>query len=222
VGFGVSAYGGSQLGVANAQTPSDIDGAFINFSIGGGTGLGGGDGGGGGGGGGGAGVNKSWGGPIPCTKSAAQVASYLQQNFATLASTAVTTGPVVNIVSFSTPNGIAPGSQINASVVTMIPTPLAGFPGSITTFQVPGASAQLTVQSTSAAGFVAKPDSSVSPLNGTLSFNVAAAGNGQVNFTIQANATYSNTTAEVLGYLGKTLENGIWNNLVSQIAKYCQ
>jgi RHS repeat-associated protein len=172
---------------------------------------------GGGRGGGGVGsygsFDRQWGGTFPCNKTAAQVASYVETNFATLASTVVPAYGSENVVTFSAPRGITAGASVWASVATMVNTSV---------FHVPIAQAQLTVLSAGATGFVLTPNAAVSPLQGTLGFFFAQQGAGQISFAISAHADFTSPLARFLSRAGQIIESGIWNNLIDEVKSYCK
>jgi len=58
--------------------------------------------------------------------------------------------------------------------------------------------------------------------NGAIAFMAGDAGTGNVNFSITANANYSNLFYKVIGNFLKAGENWTWNNLLSNLQRHCQ
>ena len=161
-------------------------------------------------------VNKRWAGTFDCNKTDKQVSDFLKNNFGSLASTTLMDGPVLNIVDFSSPNGISPGTGVDTNVTTLL------FTGSgVESFNLPNARAHLTVASASRNNFVLQTDPQRSPLNGTLTFSVIPNANNQVTFSIQAQGNYTSFLSQLLSKAGKYLENGIWNNLINKVKEFC-
>jgi len=123
---------------------------------------------------------------------------------------------VANVIDFSSPNGIRPGTGVDTIVTTFV------FTGSgVESFNVPNARAHLTVVSASSNNFVLQTDPKRSPLNGTLTFSVTPNANSQVTSSIQAQGNYTSRLSQFLSLLGKHLDDGIWKNLINQIKDYC-
>jgi hypothetical protein len=77
----------------------------------------------------------------------------------------------------------------------------------------------VTSQSSNAWTFTTDPSQHY--LNGTVSFSSTDAGNGNVTFSITANANYSNVFSAALGLVIKAGENSTWNNMLSSVQGYC-
>jgi len=76
-----------------------------------------------------------------------------------------------------------------------------------------------TSQSSNAWTFTTDPSQHY--LNGTISFSSTDAGNGNVTFSITANANYSNLFWAAFGPVIKAGENSTWSNMLGNVQGYC-
>jgi hypothetical protein len=71
-------------------------------------------------------------------------------------------------------------------------------------------------------GWTFTTDPSQHYFDGTVSFSAADVGNGNVTFSVTANANYASFLSSFLGGLIKLGENSTWNNLLNSTQSFCQ
>jgi hypothetical protein len=95
--------------------------------------------------------------------------------------------------------------------------------GSTSGGMIPMGNLAVTVTSQSANGWTFTTDPSQHYFDGTVSFSSTDAGNGNITFSITANATWVSVPTELtLGPLIMAGENSTWNNMVGNVQNYCK
>jgi hypothetical protein len=162
-------------------------------------------------------VDKTWGGAFRCNLTAEELAQWLIKNFTTVAATAISAG----FFHFRAPEGIREGAQVFPWVTTVIPVPAFGgtmpvVPQSVTI------ETQVTVRNVNSTGFGFVTNPVKHFFEGTVEFRATSAGKpGWVNFTVTAQANFSNSLWEILGALIRRNEDAAWSHLVQRVAEKC-
>jgi YD repeat-containing protein len=160
-------------------------------------------------------VNKTWTKTVACKKSATQVMSAVQHDM----------GQFADNFGFFTANfpdqPITMGGQYSIQPGAWIPTAnLYGLPAVPLT--ISGKTLAVTVTSESTTGWTFTTDPSHHYFDGTVSFSSTDAGNGNVTFSITADANWVNSITQfTVGPLIMAGENSTWNNMLNNVQDYC-
>jgi RHS repeat-associated protein len=154
-------------------------------------------------------VNKTWSEKFPCNKSAGQVMSAVQNDMGRFADNRDT----VFAANF-------PDQPIQLGNQYVIQP---GFnPHTSDGYELPTGTLVVTVTSQSAYGWTFTTDPSQHYFDGTVSFSSADSGNGNVTFSVTANANWvSPFTHYTIGPVILAGENSTWNNMLKNVQGYC-
>jgi RHS repeat-associated protein len=161
-------------------------------------------------------INKTWTKTFSCDKSATQVMSAVQKDMGQFAD---------NRGSFFAANfpdqPLTMGGQYSIKPAVMTYTANMYSP-TATSGMLPVGNLAVTVTSQSATGWTFTTDPSRHYFDGTVSFSSTDAGNGNVTFSITANANWvSPFTHYTIGPIILAGENSTWNNMLNNVQGYC-
>jgi RHS repeat-associated protein len=171
----------------------------------------GGEGGGGGGGKAPRTVVRSFPKTFSCNATSQQLTSAIENNFWQLADYTGTGGSLSSYTLFA-PAAIVPGQTVDITAGVEL---LGG--------AIDAHNWQVTVGNVSPTSFTfntVQGQHGFYP--GSVTFSVTPAGNGQLTFSVNVNATYANFAYWAGGKLyGETAEGNTWNNLANNVASFC-
>jgi RHS repeat-associated protein len=154
-------------------------------------------------------INKTWPGTFPCNKNAKQLMSAVQHNMGQFADNRGT----LFAANF-------PDQPLTLGSQYLIQPGLNSHDPS--NYELPMGNLVVTVTSQTANGWTFTTDPSQHYFDGTVSFSSTDAGNGNVTFSVTANANYSSRFSSFFGPIIQAGENSTWNNLLNNVQKYCR
>jgi RHS repeat-associated protein len=152
-------------------------------------------------------INNTWSQTLSCNKSATQVMSAVQNDMNQFAK---------NRGYFFAAN--FPNQPIRMGARYFIQPGVNSHNGG----EFPTGVLLVTVTSQSANGWTFTTDPSHHYFDGTVSFSSTDAGNGNITFSVTANANYSSPFWSFLGPIIKAGEGSTWNNMLKNVQSYCQ
>jgi hypothetical protein len=160
-------------------------------------------------------INKTWSKVIKCNKSGQQVMAAVQNDMGQFADNNQMTG----FVSSFPDQPIALGNRY-----TIQPgIAFAPYGDMFMPREVSGGTLAVTVTSQSANGWTFTTDPSQHYFDGTVSFSSTDSGNGNIAFSITADANYVNPFVQYIeGPIIEAGENSNWNNMLNNVQSYCQ
>jgi RHS repeat-associated protein len=157
-------------------------------------------------------INKTWTKTFQCNQSAEQVMTAVQNDMGWFADN--------RDWIFATNFPTQPISMGNQYTIT---PGLTNHVGSVEPGMIPTARLVVTVTSESANSWTFTTDPSHHYFDGTVSFSSTNAANGNVTFSVTANANYSNLFYKyALSPVIEAGESSTWNNMLNNVESYCQ